>query len=103
MSGPYARGKRARGICDVCGLAYKLSELKEVIVRRTKTGTLACRDCWDSDHPQNFHGELPVYDPQALRNPRPDSGELAASRALVLPQRTMNAVCEIGSVIVSTS
>jgi hypothetical protein len=29
---------------------------------------------------QNRLGEFPVEDPQALRNPRPDSAELVASR-----------------------
>ena len=45
-----------------------------------KTGLLVCQECWDADHPQNHLGREPVNDPQALRNPRPDSG-LTASRS----------------------
>lgn len=45
-----------------------------------KTGLLVCPECWDEDHPQNQLGRFPVDDPQALRNPRPDSG-LTASRS----------------------
>ena len=39
-----------------------------------KTGLLTCPECWDPDQPQNLLGRWPVEDPQALRNPRPDSG-----------------------------
>ena len=40
---------------------------------------LVCKSCFDPDHPQNWQGRYPVFDPQALRNPRPDTG-LATSR-----------------------
>lgn len=80
MSGArFASGKRAHGFCDVCGFRYQLSELRENFVRGRPTGVKACPSCNDPDHPQNWLGSTPVDDPQALRNPRPDSA-LAASR-----------------------
>jgi hypothetical protein len=80
MSNRYASGKKALAICDVCGLQYKLRELKSLIVKGRDTNVKACPECWDPDHPQLHLGEYPVDDPQALRNPRPDSAELLASR-----------------------
>jgi len=53
--------------------------MKEVVVKRQGTGLLACKSCWDLDHPQNFQGEYPVNDPEALRNPRPDQSLSADS------------------------
>jgi len=65
MSYTYASGQKAIAICDICGFQYKLRQLKELIVKGNKTNRL---------------GEFPVEDPQAIRNPRPDSAELVASR-----------------------
>ena len=81
MGKKFSTGKYALGICDICGFQYKLLTLKEVISNEQPTGTLACRTCWDEDHPQNMQGKYPVVDAEALRNPRPDTG-LAASRDL---------------------
>lgn len=81
MSGRFATGKYALGVCDICGFQYKLSTLKDVVANERSTGLLACKSCWDEDHPQNLQGKYPVHDPEALRNPRPDTG-LAASREL---------------------
>lgn len=75
----FASGKKAFGFCDVCGFRTKLRDMKEVIVKRQGTSLLACRSCWDPDHPQNMQGEYPVNDPQALRNPRPDQSLSADS------------------------
>lgn len=77
----FARGKHAPGICDRCGLQFKLRKLRTESVRGKPTKALVCGDCWDEDHPQNFVGSVPVRDPQALRNPRPDPA-LAASRRI---------------------
>jgi hypothetical protein len=32
-----------------------------------------CPECWDPDHPQLQLGMYPVDDPQAVRQPRPDT------------------------------
>ena len=76
MSYKYASGQKAIAICDVCGFQYKLRELKELIVK----GNKACPECWNPEQPQNRLWEFPVEDPQALRDPRPDSAELVVSR-----------------------
>ena len=75
MAITYARGPRALGICDKCGFRFLLNELQEPSVRGIKSGSLVCHSCFDVDHPQNFQGMKPVYDPQALRRTRPDVPE----------------------------
>ena len=78
MSAPFASGKKAIAACDRCGFRFKLKELKKEIVKTKPTGLLVCRACWSPDHPQLLLGMYPVYDPQALRAPRPE--QLVASR-----------------------
>lgn len=80
MSSSYAVGKKAFGYCDVCGQRYLLSRLKATIVKGKVTGVHSCPACWDPDHPQLHLGEVPVDDPQALRDPRPNDN-LTESRA----------------------
>lgn len=82
MAGRFASGKKALGLCDICGFSYKLAELKNVFEKGKDTRLKACPTCWDSDHPQLRLGEYIVEDPQALRDPRPDSAELDSSRQL---------------------
>ncbi len=72
MGTKFAAGKKAFGFCDLSGKRTKLSELKDVYRKGVKTGIKACPEYWDADHPQNKLGEFPVYDPQALRDARPD-------------------------------
>ena len=76
----FASARKALGLCDICGFSYKLKELRPLYVKGNNTNTLACPECWNPDHPQLKLGEFPVVDPQALRNPRPDTAELAAVR-----------------------
>lgn len=80
MSNRFASGQKALAICDVCGFQYKLRELKNLIQKGRNTNIKACPECWNPDQPQLHLGEYPVDDPQALRDPRPDSAELVASR-----------------------
>ena len=80
MGHKFASGQNAIALCDVCRFRYRLRELKELIIKGKKTNIKACPECWNPDQPQNKLGEFPVYDPQAIRNPRPDSSELVASR-----------------------
>lgn len=82
MSNRYASTKHALGICDVCGFQYKLKELRTTVVKGRDTNIKACKTCWDPDQPQLSLGEFRIDDPQALRDPRPDSAELEASREL---------------------
>jgi hypothetical protein len=71
---PYAPANKALGICDRCGWTYRLRELKPEVIDLQATGILVCPTCWDPDQPQLQVGRWPVVDPQALRNPRPDTG-----------------------------
>jgi len=103
MSNRFASSQRALGICDVCGFQYKLRELRNVFVKRRDTNIKACPECWDPDHPQLQLGEYPVDDPQAIRNPRPDSPEYAQSRSLTYPARPLSCAGFVGTVAVITS
>ena len=74
MSGPkFASGRWAISQCDRCGFRYKLKELRKLVIKTKNINLLVCPECWEPDHPQLQLGMYPVYDPQALRNPRPDT------------------------------
>lgn len=72
MGNRFASGKWAISVCDRCGQGYKLRVLKKEVIKGRNYDLLVCPTCWDPDHPQLHLGEQPVYDPQGLRNPRPD-------------------------------
>jgi hypothetical protein len=88
MATRFASAKKALGVCDICGFTYRLRELKNLIVKNRDTNMKACPECWNPDQPQLMLGSFPVDDPQALRNPRPDSNQYAASRAQIIPVRS---------------
>jgi len=88
MATQFASSQKALGVCDVCGFTYRLRELRNLIVKGRDTNTKACPECWNPDQPQLKLGEFPVHDPQALRNPRPDSNQYAQSRAQIIPVRS---------------
>ena len=77
----YAAGKRAFGFCDRTGFRYPLKDLVPQIQNGRPNGLLVGRDVVDEDQPQLQLGKLRTLDPQALRNPRPDTGQ-AESRKL---------------------
>lgn len=81
----FAAGRKALGLCDVCGQRYKLFTLRPLVVKGVTTATLACRTCWVADQPQLFVGERPVVDHEALKNPRPDNAD--DSRTITAPDR----------------
>lgn len=81
MTVKYANGKLAFGFCDQCSQRYDLKDLKIQIVAGRATNLRHCPECLDKDHPQYFVGRVPVNDPQALLNPRPDNS-LIESNAL---------------------
>lgn len=73
MAGPkYASGKYAIAECDRCGQRYKLKELKKLTIKTKQVSIKVCPECWEEDQPQLQLGMYPVYDPQAVREPRPD-------------------------------
>ena len=72
MTATFAVGRIAIAQCHRCGQRYLLRELKDQIVDQKKTGLLVCPECMDVDHPQLQLGKTPIFDPQALKDPRPD-------------------------------
>lgn len=73
MAGPkYASAKNSIAECDRCGQRYMLKELKKLTIKTKQVSIKVCPECWEMDHPQLQLGMYPVYDPQAVREPRPD-------------------------------
>ena len=73
MATKYASGKNAIAQCDRCNFRYKLKELKRLVIKTKNVNILVCKTCWEPDQPQLQLGMYPVSDPQAVRDPRPDS------------------------------
>jgi hypothetical protein len=73
MPSKFASGKYAIAQCDRCGFRYKLKQLKEITIKTKNVNILVCPTCWEPDQPQLQLGMYPVNDPQAIRNPRPDT------------------------------
>lgn len=65
--GKFAVGKDAYGISDRSGFRYRLRDM-----RQEWNGLLVGKDEWDPKHPQ-LEVVRHSADPEALRNPRPDS------------------------------
>lgn len=76
MGSKYSSGKYAISECDICGFRYKLSELRKLTIKTKQVSIKACKECWNPDHPQLLLGMFPVSDPQAVREPRPDTSYL---------------------------
>lgn len=81
MSQGFASGKNSHGFCDRCGFRSKLSLMKKITVNEKLTNIKVCPTCWEPDHPQYRIGRVDMSDPQALRDPRPDTA-LEDSREL---------------------
>ncbi len=77
----FARGKHAIALCDICSQRYPLNELKVQVVAGRPTNIRSCPYCLDKDHPQLLLGRFKIIDPQALKDPRPDTG-IVATREL---------------------
>lgn len=73
MATKYAAGKWAIAECDRCGQRYKLKELKKLTIKTKQVSIKVCPSCYEPDQPQLSLGLYPVFDPQALREPRPDT------------------------------
>jgi hypothetical protein len=84
MSNRFANGAKAFGYCDVCGFRFDLKKLKNLVVKTKQTQIKACPQCWTPDHPQLQLGMYPVSDPQAIRDPRPDTNTWYSSGQTVI-------------------
>ena len=76
----YARGKLAFGFCDICGFRCDLADMQHLIYDQKDTNLLVCQECNDEDQPQLQLGKVPINDPQALYNPRPDIAQAESRR-----------------------
>jgi hypothetical protein len=73
MANRFANGRKSFGFCDRCGFRFDLKKLKNEVVKTKQTQIKSCPQCWSEDHPQLQLGMYPVSDPQAIRDPRPDT------------------------------
>ena len=73
MANRFANGAKAFGFCDLCGFRFDLKKLKNLTVKTKRTEIRASPACWVPDHPQLQLGMYPIADPQAIRDPRPDT------------------------------
>jgi len=78
MGSQFAVGKKAFGFCDRCGFRYLLVDLRVEVVDLQDTSIKVCPECFDPDQPQLQLGRFEFNDPQALRNPRPDTAQSAS-------------------------
>ena len=65
-------GKYSIAECDRCGQRYLLKQLRKLTIKTKMVSIKVCPECWEPDQPQLQLGMYPVYDPQAVREPRPD-------------------------------
>jgi hypothetical protein len=73
MPSKFASAKNSIAQCDRCGFRFKLKQLKQLVIKTKNVNILVCPECFELDQPQLSLGLYPVNDPQAVRNPRPDS------------------------------
>lgn len=73
MPSKFASAKHSIAECDRCGFRFKLKELRIETVKTKPYRIKVCKECWSADHPQLQLGMFPVSDPQAVREPRPDT------------------------------
>ena len=87
MPNKYASGKYAIAQCDRCNFRFKLKDLRIQTLKTKPYRIKVCKTCWDPDHPQLQLGMYPVNDPQAVREPRPDTSyEVSGTSGLQINQ-----------------
>lgn len=74
--------KPVPGICDRCGLRFRLNQLKFEFVMGRNTGLRVCPKCLDPSHPQLDTRNVRTDDKQSVPNSRSDAPELAEERKL---------------------
>ncbi len=103
MSTKWANGRDALALCDYCGFQYRLRQLRKLVIKGTVTEIKLCPQCWTPDQPQLHLGEFPVYDPQALQDPRPDQINFPQSRSLTVEPETFTSTTFLGTITVRTT
>jgi hypothetical protein len=79
MPSKFASGRWAISQCDRCNFRFPLKILRRLVIKTKNVNILVCPECWEPDQPQLQLGLYPINDPQALRNPRPDSNSYITS------------------------
>ena len=72
MPSRFSSARNSIAECDRCGFRYKLTQLKNLVIKTKNVSIKVCPECWEPDQPQLQIGLYPVNDPQAVREPRPD-------------------------------
>lgn len=72
MPSRFASARNSIAECDRCGFRFKLTQLKNLVIKTKNVSIKVCPECWEPDQPQLQLGLYPVNDPQAVREPRPD-------------------------------
>ena len=107
MSTEFAGGKHAFGFCDRCGFRYDLGDLKWEFEDKKQNGLCVCEPCLNPDHPQLQLGRFRIYDPQTLRDPRPDQSRIDSTSFFgwnpVGDNISLELTASVGSVTVTTS
>ena len=80
MASKYSSGKYSIAECDRCGQRFKLVDLKKLVIKTKQVSIKVCQECWEPDQPQLQLGMYPVDDPQAVREPRPDTSYYASGQ-----------------------
>ena len=73
MGNRFSSARHSIAECDRCGFRYKLKDLKKLVIKTKQVTIKVCQTCWEPDQPQLQLGMYPVDDPQAVREPRPDT------------------------------
>ena len=81
MPSNFASGKYSIAECDRCGQRFKLVQLKKLTIKTKQVSIKVCPECWEPDQPQLQLGMYPVNDPQAVREPRPDTSYYASGQS----------------------
>ena len=101
MPNQFAAGKYAIAQCDRCNFRFKLKQLKSLVIKTKIVNILVCPECWEPDQPQLQRGMYPVYDPQAIRNPRVDSNsyrQAGLNGLRVEPVNDDSSIDELGTI-----
>jgi hypothetical protein len=72
MPSRWSSARHSIAECDRCGFRYKLTQLKNLVIKTKNVNIKVCPTCWEPDQPQLQLGLYPVNDPQAVRDPRKD-------------------------------
>ena len=96
MPNRFASGKYAIAQCDRCNFRFKLKILKRLVIKQQQKNILVCPECWEPDQPQLSLGMFPVDDPQAVRNPRPDSPSYRQSGTSGLQELSTDSTSQLG-------